>query len=383
MDRPAVVGDPDPPTAGCAGAQARRRLIYSARAAGTPRRRWASEGPHDPAGPRSRDDPGRREGVAPRAPDARAQQALRPVRRPLPHRRLRPVELRQLADPLALRPGPVQVTVADRASPDGLADERPGPRPLHRGRPSADADRRDVVPGERGRRAAEPEPGRRLRAGPGRRLRRGPHLPDGREPDGRLPPRPGGRRHGRGAAGPGVRGRGLRGARPSTRPGGSWASSRSRRRRSPCRGTRSIAWCRWGTTSSRAGSSWTRWWPMRRQQTDHDFGKSIIPALVPTARVFAYDFQGERRAGHQALRGAGVLARRGDDRGLLAGPHGPPGRDAPVRPRQPRAGPSTRPATTDRRPGSSGASSRTRRSARGPSCCAPRSATRSSDAACG
>ena len=29
-----------------------------------------------------------------------------------------------------------------------------------------------------------------------------------------------------------------------------------------------------------------------RQQTDHDFGKSIIPALVPTARVFAYDFQG-------------------------------------------------------------------------------------------
>jgi len=28
-----------------------------------------------------------------------------------------------------------------------------------------------------------------------------------------------------------------------------------------------------------------------RQNTDHDFGKSIIPALVPTARVFAYDFQ--------------------------------------------------------------------------------------------
>jgi glucose-1-phosphate adenylyltransferase len=28
-----------------------------------------------------------------------------------------------------------------------------------------------------------------------------------------------------------------------------------------------------------------------RQQTDHDFGKSIIPALVPAARVFAYDFQ--------------------------------------------------------------------------------------------
>jgi glucose-1-phosphate adenylyltransferase len=28
-----------------------------------------------------------------------------------------------------------------------------------------------------------------------------------------------------------------------------------------------------------------------RQPTDHDFGKSIIPAVVPAARVFAYDFQ--------------------------------------------------------------------------------------------
>jgi glucose-1-phosphate adenylyltransferase len=29
-----------------------------------------------------------------------------------------------------------------------------------------------------------------------------------------------------------------------------------------------------------------------RKNTEHDFGKSIIPALVPRARVFAYDFQG-------------------------------------------------------------------------------------------
>ncbi len=28
-----------------------------------------------------------------------------------------------------------------------------------------------------------------------------------------------------------------------------------------------------------------------RQNTEHDFGRTIIPALVPTARVFAYDFQ--------------------------------------------------------------------------------------------
>src|SRR5262249_36091019 len=28
-----------------------------------------------------------------------------------------------------------------------------------------------------------------------------------------------------------------------------------------------------------------------RRSTDHDFGRSIIPELVPTGRVFAYDFQ--------------------------------------------------------------------------------------------
>jgi len=33
------------------------------------------------------------------------------------------------------------------------------------------------------------------------------------------------------------------------------------------------------------------------RDTDHDFGKSIIPALVPGARVFAYDFQGNEVPG--------------------------------------------------------------------------------------
>jgi glucose-1-phosphate adenylyltransferase len=34
-----------------------------------------------------------------------------------------------------------------------------------------------------------------------------------------------------------------------------------------------------------------------RRSTDHDFGKTIIPELVPTGRVFAYDFQGNEVPG--------------------------------------------------------------------------------------
>src|SRR5205823_3917791 len=48
----------------------------------------------------------------------------------------------------------------------------------------------------------------------------------------------------------------------------------------------------------------------------------------------------ERRAGGETVRGAGLLARRRHDRGLLGGPHGPPRRVAALRPRQPHlAGP--------------------------------------------
>jgi glucose-1-phosphate adenylyltransferase len=34
-----------------------------------------------------------------------------------------------------------------------------------------------------------------------------------------------------------------------------------------------------------------------RRSTDHDFGRSIVPELVPSRRVFAYDFQGNEVAG--------------------------------------------------------------------------------------
>lgn len=42
-----------------------------------------------------------------------------------------------------------------------------------------------------------------------------------------------------------------------------------------------------------------------RRQTDHDFGKTIIPALVPAARVFAYDFQGNEVQGVKPYEEAG------------------------------------------------------------------------------
>src|SRR5204862_259185 len=34
-----------------------------------------------------------------------------------------------------------------------------------------------------------------------------------------------------------------------------------------------------------------------RRSTDHDFGRSIIPELVPGARVYGYDFQGNEVPG--------------------------------------------------------------------------------------
>ena len=160
---------------------------------------------------------------------------------------------------------------------------------------------------------------------------------------------------------------GLRGARPSTRRGGSWTSSRSRRRRSPCRGTRSIAWCRWGTTSSRAGSSWTRWWPMPASRPTTTSARassrrwSPPPASSPTtSRATPCRASSPTRS-----RGTGATWGRSRPTG------GPTWTSWARRPRSTSttgAGRSTRPATTDRRPGSSGASSRTRRSARGPSC---------------
>src|SRR5207245_1757578 len=85
-------------------------------------------------------------------------------------------------------------------SPDD-ANSRASARLLRHGRPAADALRAGLVPGDGRRRAPEPEPDRRLQRRRHRDLWLGPHLPDGRDPDARVPPGGGGRRHDRGAAG--------------------------------------------------------------------------------------------------------------------------------------------------------------------------------------
>src|SRR5579862_1194030 len=58
---------------------------------------------------------GGRQGLAALPPDARPSEARGPVRRPLPHHRLRAVEPRELGHPLGLRAHAVQVAVARRA----------------------------------------------------------------------------------------------------------------------------------------------------------------------------------------------------------------------------------------------------------------------------
>ena len=68
-------------------------------------------------------------------------------------------------------------------------------------------------------------------------------------------------------------------------------STRSRRSPRACRATPSGRWCRWATTSSRARPLVDALLADARRSTDHDFGRSIIPEMVPTGRVFAYDFQ--------------------------------------------------------------------------------------------
>ena len=142
--------------------------------------------------------------------------------------------------------------------------------------------------------------------------------------------------------------------------------------------------CRWGTTCSRARALVERSGrPTPASSTDHDFGKSIIPALVPTARVFAYDFQGNAVPGIKPYEEPGYWRDVGTLEAYWRAHMDLLGETPAVRPRQPALADPRGAATTGRRPGSSAASSRTPRSARGPSCCGPRSGTRSSGAASG
>src|SRR5260370_28557952 len=86
-----------------------------------------------------------------------------------------------------------------------------------------------------------------------------------------------------------------------------------------------------------------------RRSTEHDFGRSIIPEMVPTGRVYGYDFQLNEVPGVKPYeepaywRGAGAI---GSALGAHTGPLGGPPRRAPAtraRPLPPAATPLARP----------------------------------------
>ena len=68
--------------------------------------------------------------------------------------------------------------------------------------------------------------------------------------------------------------------------------------------------------------------------SNHDFGRDILPKLAGRAEMFAYDFQTNRSPASR--RTPRLLARRGDHRRLLRGQHGPPRREPGAQPLQPR-----------------------------------------------
>ncbi len=69
--------------------------------------------------------------------------------------------------------------------------------------------------------------------------------------------------------------------------------------------------------------------------SNHDFGRDILPKLAGKSEMFAYDFQTNRISG-EPDRGRSLLARRGDHRRLLRSQHGSARREPGAQPVQPR-----------------------------------------------
>ena len=222
-------------------------------------------------------------------------QARRPVRRPLPDHRLRPVELRQLRVPADLRAHAVHVVEPDQAPHAQLAAL--GLRRVHRGRPGADAPRRVLVPRHRRRRLPEPQPRPRRARRARRRVRRRPRLQVRRRPDGDQFHRDTQRRpHRRRVPGADARGAAPSASSTSTSSGRIIGFVEKPKNPPEMPGRPGWSLVSMGNYIFQARGARARARRRRRhdQSSRHDFGRDIIPRLVAEgARVFVYDFAPE------------------------------------------------------------------------------------------
>ena len=70
---------------------------------------------------------------------------------------------------------------------------------------------------------------------------------------------------------------------------------------------RTSRWPRWASTSSRPTRSSRRSRPTPASDTNHDFGKDIIPALIGRAPVYSYRFYDENKKAAKYWRDIGTL----------------------------------------------------------------------------
>ena len=198
------------------------------------------------------DRAGRRRRRTARAAHARARQAGRVFRRPVPHHRLRPEQLHQLRTPPHLHRDAVQVALAQPPHPPGMDGRVGGARRVHRDPAAAKARRRALVSRHGRRGLSEPLLRHPRKPALRRRARGRSRLQDGLPEDAALPPGHGGGGH---AGGDRSADRGRqairhrRGRRDRSGHGVSREAGRIRRR---CPGNRASRSRRWASTSSTA-----------------------------------------------------------------------------------------------------------------------------------
>ena len=326
-----------------------RRLVAST---GVRAARWLAS-LHGSQGARDRSGRWRRQ--APDAADRGPGQARRPVRRYLPHDRLRPVQPRQRRVSEDRRADPVQVPLARPAHHQDLADVDAARQLRHPGAGAAAA--RPALVRRLGRRhLPEPQPDQRREAGLRHRLRRGPHLPDGPEADGGPAHRLGRRGH-RGRHPPAqvdvrpVRRHRRRRGRPADQrvPGEAHRGRRPARRAG--RDLRLDGQLRLHHPGAVRGGQQRRAGP--GQQARH--GRQHHPDAGRAGRGERLRLPRQRRAGQHRPRPR-LLARRGDAGLVLRRAHGPDRHPAGVQPLQHGLADLHQPGAPGRRPSSCTAS---------------------------